>query len=244
MREHLSSLHGSMVLALLNRTKTCTRRLVKCDNSFVDGERWTKAQWATLDWSIATIWSEPMSDPCWYVRDEICRRRRVTPRVQPGDVLAFREALVRDGDRARYAADRTDPQHPTLPMEPYPWPWKRDRIPPMFCPRDAIRLRREVVSVLPSVPMDVTTEDEARAEGLNLDVYYRGDLVDMERRWTWRGPSAPKIGHESPREAYAALLAHVHGRPVPETAPCWRYGFAELPASGYLAMKRTSAGST
>jgi len=220
MREHLSSLHGSMVLALLANAKTATRRLVKPSNSLVNGERWTKAQWATLAWSWACTVTNQMCDPLWMVPDVRGFWHEVTPRIQPGDVMAFREALACYGMRARYAADLTDPPHPTLPDEPYPWRWKANRIPPMYCPRDAIRLRREVVSVLPSTPADVTTPEEALAEGL-VDC---GDMGQGWNRWGWRGHP---VYYATPREAFAALLAHVHGRPVPETAPCWRYGLAE-----------------
>jgi len=226
--ERLISAATPVVLSLLAHQKTATRRLVRRANSLLDGKAPTKAQWDALDWSKSPF----VDGNAWVVMRKMnpinwlsaahSPHALVTPRWKPGDVLAFREALekAKIGSEGEWCAGyEAMGDRDAMVDPPMPWRWQRDRIPPMFCPRDAIRLRRRLVSVEPSTPGDVCTADEARAEGLVTDGY----LDAPEGYWSkWRSGGR---SYDTPLDAFRALLAECHGHAVPDDAPCWVYRF-------------------
>lgn len=212
---HYISMSQPMVLAMLSGSKSVTRRLPTRFNSLVDGRLASKAEWDALDWSQARVDPGPSpagnpgpyykvptkdADPGWRTT------HRVYPRIQPGDTLLFREALENRGGDAVYSADGAQ-------AEGY-WCWKPRALAARFCPRWAIRLRGEVVSVTPSTPGSVTTAEEALSEGLMEHPTWPGS-------WTWRGAEDDPL-HDTPADAYRALWLHVgHDEWTPDAA-CWR----------------------
>lgn len=85
-------------------------------------------------------------------------------RIQPGDTLHVKEALVRTVDRwVAYASDgkkvRVDGKNRHMR-----WAWKPAKLAAMYCPQWASRIRLEVVSVR-AEPLQEITEAEAIAEG-------------------------------------------------------------------------------
>jgi hypothetical protein len=212
------SLSAPMVLARLAGAKTCTRRLVTRANSLVDGRVATAEEWARLDW---TQYAHDRTT--WWVDRAKGVAHPVTPRIQPGDDVCWREGThAMPAGFVRYDADNA------LVMEGKDaagWlkqdgsPYKVSSLAPRYMPHAWCRLHDEVVSVTPSTPADVNTPEEARAEGLLLEEV---GGYEVENAWTWRGPTAHPMGYGTPAEAFAALLRELHGAEVPTDAPMWR----------------------
>jgi hypothetical protein len=134
-----------MVLALLDGSKTQTRRVAKCllpsDKNYIFAG----------------------SDEEW-----ISKRVAQCPYGQPGDQLWVREAIRLIPDQApddgigrvlsEYAADGS-----LTPADA--WPWKRSYLPPMHCPRGLSRITLEITDVRVERLQDICEED-AKAEGV------------------------------------------------------------------------------
>lgn len=98
----------------------------------------------------------------------------------PGHVLWVKEPLVRGSfvsgkfdDIAMYEADGevallSSPE-PWLPTLPLAWKWKRDKLPAMYMPRVACRLRLEVVGVWRE-RLDEITQADAEVEVIEFRV--------------------------------------------------------------------------
>jgi hypothetical protein len=188
---------AAMILAILERRKTQTRRAVTVHNSLIDGhghgirEHWPKLQWdrAWVDGGPSPAgnpgqyWKVPCScmgdDP----RDQVVHR--VYPRVQPGDLIWAREtwrAAHADMDRGigiRYRAD--DKKH----WVKFPGfvEWVREHLAAkwrsaLHMPRWATRLELPVLQVRAERVSDIDWED-AVAEGVPLSEDALEDFRDL-----------------------------------------------------------------
>ena len=132
-----------MVRAILEGRKSQTRRLVR------------DAAVAVPDGDHEHIFTA--ADP---VFGEEATRHLRCPYGAPGDRLWVKEAIRRDGAWSVYDADGALTAADA-------WPWQRNRLPGMFCPRGLSRLLLEVTAVRVERLQDISEED-ARAEGLPL----------------------------------------------------------------------------
>jgi hypothetical protein len=128
---------GPMVLALLAGTKTMTRRV-------------------DLKWAPSL---EGFTDD--YIRDpgNAC----ACPHGEVGDSLWVRERIVRItklGELSCYAADGAITKADA-------WPWERDSLPSIHCPRGLSRINLAVTSVRIERLQEITGEDAA-AEGISV----------------------------------------------------------------------------
>lgn len=143
MTEHPILFSGPMVRAILDDSKTQTRRIIK-PQADDRGYRWT------------------------FDRMENWHGQRVQgPVYEPGDRLWVRESLVRHdrGIPCRYAADGG----PVFrDGETVGWSWERNRLPSIHMPRWASRLLLEVVEVRVERLQDITAAD-VLAEGVLTD---------------------------------------------------------------------------
>lgn len=161
MRERPILFSASMVRALLDGTKTQTRRVVKWHGL----EPGLNLQFSGL--SVERSGSNwVLSSP---TRDSYAYRSvpMPCPYGQPGDRLWVREAirLVPDQEPddgtgrvlSTYGADGS------LTVADA-WPWKRSYLPPMHCPRGLSRIDLEITGVRVERLQDISDED-AVAEG-------------------------------------------------------------------------------
>ena len=153
MTEHPIIMGTWSMQRILAGAKTQTRRLISPQPTFhFDRPQW---QWVwTYPRSKTTIsTSLPPSIEAWCAP------------WQPGDLLWVREGLVkcRHTGIVVYEEDHCSPArrngHTVI------WPWKRDRLPSIFCPRWASRLTLRVKSLRAELIQDISHED-CLAEGL------------------------------------------------------------------------------
>lgn len=92
---------GPMVRAILDGSKTQTRRVITRRNSFYDGSPAIAARWSELDWASSEIFVDggpsPAGNPGPYLHvPKPCEgtRHRIYPRVQPEDRLWVRETFA------------------------------------------------------------------------------------------------------------------------------------------------------
>ena len=106
------------------------------------------------------------------------RRQKKHPHtIEPGDTLWVKEPLCkgalwasnRGGSVARYEADRGLVQRPirgSKATRSVDWRWQRHRLPSMFMPKEACRLRLRV-TVVRTQPLSEISHEEALAEGVD-----------------------------------------------------------------------------
>lgn len=141
---------GAMIRALLAGTKTQTRRLLKNQSILIDGggrpftQRWDKEEQINWRTDVKCPYGVP-GDRLW-VRERINRLREGL------------EVATAFGDRAVYAADGALTKLDT-------WPWKRNTLPGIHCPRGLSRIMLEVTDVRVQRLQDISEED-AKAEGV------------------------------------------------------------------------------
>ena len=111
-----------------------------------------------------------------------------------GDVLWVKEPLVKATvtrwkaptfEMALYAADQDGValERNVDLWQPMPWKWKRDKLPAMFMPKAACRLRLEVVGVRRE-RLDEITQADAEAEGFNsINAFWLLWITMHERSW-------------------------------------------------------------
>lgn len=157
MKERPILFQGAMVRALLDGSKTQTRRLCKQMNMWVNQEC---REVRNIDGSMLHFlkWAAtPMEElHC--------------PYGKPGDRLWVRESfwgcdLPGYGDQPCVVYDDEWIGKDYKPTEPRPWARKFGRIPSIHMPRDCSRILLEIVSVRVERLTDISEED-ARAEGI------------------------------------------------------------------------------
>lgn len=159
MKERPILFSGPLVRAILDGRKTQTRRVVRlpCPPDHVsywddDGDELCPVSAFGVD---GQAWPLARPSPIRYTYG------------QPGDRLWVRETIRRVGEprgperwcASEYAADG----QPTVGDC---WPWKRNFLPPMHCPRVLSRIDLEVTGVRVERVQDITEED-AMAEGVD-----------------------------------------------------------------------------
>jgi len=150
MKERPILFSAPMVRALLDGRKTQTRRILK-----------PQPQAGTEDvlenhGDVFRPWSDTESR---YLPDQSWR----CPYGVPGDRLWVKEGIVRgygnDMQMSRYAADG-------LPTADEAWPWQRDHLVSIHCPRRLSRILLEVSGVRVERLQDIG-ETDAAAEGVD-----------------------------------------------------------------------------
>lgn len=122
MKERPILFSDAMVRAILSGAKTQTRRVVKPQPDL------------TPEWDSERQIAE------FYMADE-CVGTLACPYGRPGDRLWVREAIRHQGGGlSTYSADGSITVADA-------WPWKRNFLPPMHCPRGLSRIDLEIVSV-------------------------------------------------------------------------------------------------
>lgn len=154
MKERPILFSGAMVRAILEGRKTQTRRIVKqqltplSDESGMYSFDHKGLNYRTSS-RISTVGAfEQLKQFCLY--------------GQPGDQLWVRESIevVHHGSitTSKYCADGALTKADT-------WPWQRDRLPSIHCPRGLSRITLKIVSVRVERLQDISEKD-AKAEGL------------------------------------------------------------------------------
>jgi hypothetical protein len=134
--------------------------------------------------------------------------RNLSPYGMPGDRLWVKEAIRHvGGGCSEYIADRT----PTVADA---WPWKRDQLPGMFCPRGLSRITIEVTDVRVQRLQDISEED-ARAEGAisaitELDGRAHDNAEEQWCRWSKRIDKTARVA--TARGAFASLWFAINGK--------------------------------
>lgn len=163
MKERPILFSAPMVRALLDGTKTQTRRVVKPGNLGLPG---LPLRQPTPNWNVAFhgpgIWSDDadFSSRCPYglpgdrlwVREAI----RLVPDQEPDDGTG-RVLSVYGADGSLTVADA--------------WPWKRPYLPPMHCPRGLSRIDLEITGVRVERLQEIT-EGDIIAEGCPREILY------------------------------------------------------------------------
>ena len=129
MKEHPILFSDAMVRAILDGTKTQTRRLVR------PNVRWLVPD--TGEWMVT-----------------IADMLRDCPYGVPGDRPWVKEAVTRDlyADTSHFRAD-------SAPTKADAWPWKRRMLPGMFMPKGLQRITLELTDVRAERLQDITDED-------------------------------------------------------------------------------------
>ena len=233
MKEHPILFSSEMVKAILNGSKSQTRRVITKANSKI-GER---GDWANLCWDGSAIYHDipvelrlqhlvtdkkaplPFVDPGFgdhtyqylhvpYRWAEDQTIYRVYPRIEPGDRLWVRETWAPDnaGGIVFKADGNNVPSWMTADGREIPCYWK----PSIFMPRCASRITLEVVSVKPERLQNIT-EGDAVAEGMPLEEH------------PFDAPPAMR---------FATLWDSINGKKHPWASNpfCWRIEFKRVEA--------------
>ena len=198
MKERPILFSGPMVNAILNGTKTQTRRIVKHPH-------WgTPETMEVLDGRSA--WAhDPMSGG---------DREITCPYGQPGDVLWVREALQRYGEdpgTAQYAATMTGvaASPPGIGCDPSGralWGWKRSMITSRYMPKWACRLRLNVTAV--------------RIERLQ-DITYGGVIREGLTHWLTDEQQTDSAHMAAAIDDFARVWDQINGKRAPWDSNPW-----------------------
>lgn len=174
-------LKGDMVAARRAGRKDVTRRVITRTNSTVDGERWGKKDWESLD--LKEAWVDPAcmgGGPCLKVpMIGHNTTHRVRPIYQPGDLLLMGEALELEAPKQGSAGQLATYAHDKALVEVDPalavghgwtlyggkwlmWPWVRSSQPSIYCPADLVRDLALAVSCGPVRLQEISEEDASR----------------------------------------------------------------------------------
>jgi len=193
MKERQILFNGEMVRALLDGRKTVTRRVLKMPKNHGNGLPW-------LPWKLGAITSPHPKKDKWgiVVRREIWKGSGKyeldvvpCPYGSPGDRLWVRETIRKTecfGEHSIYTADGS------LTIADS-WPWKRDALPSIHCPRGLSRITLEITGVRVERVQEITIVD-ALAEG------------------TYWGENR----HPTPVHAFESLWDSINGK---DKAKCW-----------------------
>lgn len=214
-----------MVRALLDGSKSQTRRLVAPANSLVDGEGYRA--WPHLDFD-GSEWVDagpsPAGNPGPYLKVANIdgeRRHRVYSRIQVGDVLWVKETFASNAQIGVHPADASIVYRATDPdwSECGAWRWK----PSIFMRRAESRITLRVTSVRVERLQDIS-EADARAEGACELPLQEG----APGAW-WRVPGTGMGPHRSARAAFKALWESINGAESWAANPwVWVVGFERV----------------
>lgn len=177
---------GDMVRALLNGSKTQTRRIMKPQPRKMPGPK-PSPDALDMRW-LSWVWQDGKRFPKGAFK--------WCPYGDPGDRLWVKESIRHIGDGgSEYIADGTYTVADA-------WPWKKDVLPSIFCPRGLSRITLEITEVRVQRLQEISEED-AIAEGMSP--------LYPERKFP--GPfSAPGVAL---RDSYGPLVnTYVHGSAI------------------------------
>lgn len=145
MKERPILFNGAMVRAILDGSKTQTRRAMKPQPSNVINQLF--------------IWKDNATP-----QDELTA---LCPYGQPGDLLYVREALRMvpgqpPDDGTLPVISIYDADGSLTPADA--WPWRRSYLPPMHCPKGLSRILLKITGVRVERLQDIS-DDDCRAEG-------------------------------------------------------------------------------
>jgi len=170
-RERPILFQGAMVRAILDGTKTQTRRVMKCPRHYQIEERDDGTPW-----------------PWMYDDDRNCDHFLPCPYGQPGDRLWCREAwradAMFDGRPPRDIPPGARIEYEATSGADVPWPASMGKLrPSMFMPRWASRIVLEVTKVRVQRLRDIR-EADCWAEGIEAvdGAFTRDQHIDMTRR--------------------------------------------------------------
>jgi hypothetical protein len=173
MREIGIPFSGRMVRAILDDRKTQTRRMVKPQPP--DG--WTERRW--VPHTRMYEWLAPIAQAYEPFRAKI--------QYMPGDLLWVKEKLEEGcGDGTGYATYHADGSV-VFDDGGYQiwWRWKRNFLPPIFCPREASRINLEVTDARVERLQDIT-EADAKAEGFLSVSEFRTYWEQLHGEGSWK----------------------------------------------------------
>lgn len=228
-----------MIRALLDGTKTQTRRILGPGTTLFNGRPWSRHQNAQT-WGWDEAWVDPGPSPAGnpgpYLKLPWCAgdadvyegtAHRIYPQIQPGDRLWVREAWARvpaTAYRQSVGVEQVvDPSDPDMACV-YRAGWDRCAPsrwrPSIHMPRWASRLTLLVKDVRVQRIQDIT-EADAEAEGLSLLDWERDDesgegpdsYVECFS-WLWRSLHGPDAWDRN--EWVVAITFDVHRRNIDE----------------------------
>lgn len=173
MNKHVPILFSTkMVKAILNGTKTQTRRIVTQRNSLIDGYPWGnhECDFEKMDWNDVVVDGGPGS----FAAERYLKvaypanqtRHRIYPKIEVGNIFwvreTFAEGLSNKDAYAYRASSKWSDFEDVAPTSFEKIKWK----PSIFMPKDVCRLFLEVTNVRVERLHDIS-EDDAMDEGIN-----------------------------------------------------------------------------
>lgn len=164
MRERPILFNTEMVMALLNGTKTCTRRVIKpqpksklCYTFAGSGCR----TWGYPSPSAHEIWGEEYKLPDDIAKENLAKRWN--PPYHTDDILYVRETWCKGLNRYLYRADYLDSEKFYKNGKEIKMKWK----PSIHMPKEAARIWLKVTDVRVERLQEITVDDCHR-EGINI----------------------------------------------------------------------------
>ena len=233
VREHPMIFGGESILAIRDKRKLQTRRLVSSHNTIVNGYgRWSKRRWGCLDLDHA--WVDPGPSPAGnpgpylktdYELDGECLMARLYPQWQVGDRLWVKETWCQKVDWNGYFVvnqdGETDPSCYHYRADGYEvlcsdgdgaTKWNADGTAaspwqsPIFMSRCASRILLEVTGVRPEYLQELSQAD-AMLEGVTET---RLPLADTKVFSLLPYPN--KLVASTPRDAYRMSWDYINGK--------------------------------
>ena len=190
---HVTALYECPECGCTERVKTQTRRVIpECEEVAPGCVRWKQRRGLTYGSLDSLAWSAPYA---------------------VGDRLWVREGLVRSGaGGVVYQADRCPVM---VDGESLTWRWKRDKLPSIFMPKWAARIRLTVTGVRAERLQDISEED-AIAEGVGAG----WDIAAGEPGWpdyghirvVAGGTTFSDITQDTARMSYATLWDSINAK--------------------------------
>ena len=177
-----------MVRALIDGSKTQSRRLIRRSNSLLDGGPWPASARLHLSTARVDRGPSPAGNPGPYLNHVALSEgwkdtfHRIYSRVWTGDLLWVRETLRfscinnRPKPELHYVSDES----PVLKIPEDAMPVTRVTLPSIFMPRWASRITLEVTEVRPERLQDISSSDALR-EGVEFE-YVGQDQESVRRR--------------------------------------------------------------
>lgn len=216
-KEHPIRFNTAMVRAILDGSKTQTRRVLKVPANLLDKVRFERAEYAETSQQrqCGVFWGMvgdiPVGPPI------------ACPYGQPGDRLWVREAFAFTdthcpeyegsvdyrADGKCYAVQSNELHDVPSMLDPWKGPWK----PSIHMPRWASRILLEIVSVRVERLQDIS-EADARAEGARrFDAIPVGELKRRDPdRWSMESPADTDECLTTARAAFGNYFCKVNGK--------------------------------
>ncbi len=200
MKERPLLFSAPMVRALLDGTKTQTRRLVKPQPHSDWSPRVERYHPTVINKRTG---EEEPGPEIFGATDEDCGRKAP---CEPGDRIWVKEAIERSHEcvdphsgrawtASAFVADG-------LRTKADAWPWTRDKLPGMFMPRGLSRITLEVTGVRVERLQDISASD-AIAEGVARGEYGWHDYTDRYEN--------DSCNRSDPRVSYRSLWESING---------------------------------